>query len=322
MRKMGRLAAICIPAAFPFAEALAQSYPVKPVRVVVPTAPGGGLDMLSRLVAQKLSESLGQQFVIDNRPGAGANLGTAFAAKSAPDGYTLLVVPSSISISATLYQNLQYDALLDLAPITLIASTPSVLVVHPSVPAGSVMELIKLAKARPGSLTYASAGSGANSHLGVEMLKAMASIDLVHIPHKGIGPALTDVVAGHVSLMITGLPPALPQINAGKLRVIAMADAARSSLMPKVPTIAESGFPGYAVENWFGAFAPTGTPPKIIARLNSEVVRMLKNVQLREHLARLGYEPVGSTANEFAAQLKSEIAKWKKIIQETGARAD
>ena len=302
--------------------ALAQTYPVKPVRVVVPTAAGGGLDILSRLVAQKLSESMAQQFVVDNRPGAAGNLGTAIAAKSGADGYTLLVVPSSISISASLFQNLQYDALLDLAPVTMIVTTPYVLVVHPSVQAGSVADLMKLAKTRAGRLTYASAGSGSLSHLGVEMLRAMANVDLLHAPYKGAGPALNDVVAGHVAFTITGLAPALPFINSGKLKILATADAKRSSFMPNVPTIAESGFPGYAVENWFGMFVPKGTSPEIIARLNSEVVRMMKDAQFRDQLVKLGFEPVANTADQFGAQYRLEILKWKKIIQDAGIRVD
>ena len=300
----------------------ADAYPAKPARIVVPTAPGGGLDMLARLVAQNLSTSLGQQFVIDNRPGAGATIGTALVAKSAPDGYTLLMVPSSISISASLYKQLPYDSMTDLAALTLVASTPSVLVLHPSVPVGSVRDLLKLAKSRPGAIAYASAGSGTHSHLGMELLKQLAGVDLVHVPYKGIGPALTDVLGGQVSLMIAGLPPALTQIRAGKLKLIAVADSKRSSLLPAVPTIAESGFPGFAVENWFALFGPTGIPSAIILRLNIEVVRALRNVQIRENLVTLGYEPIGSTPAELAAQLKSEIPKWAKVIREIGVSAE
>lgn len=300
----------------------ADAYPVKPVRIVVPTAPGGGLDMLARLAAHNLSKPMGQQFVIDNRPGAGATIGTALVAKSAPDGYTLLMVPSSISISASLYKKLPYDSMTDLAAVTLVASTPSVLILHPSLPVGSIRDLLKLAKARPGQLAYASAGSGTHSHLGMEMLKKLAGVDFVHVPYKGIGPALTDVLSGQVSMMISGLPPALPQIRAGKFKVIAVADAARSSLLPAAPTIAESGFPGYAVENWFGLFAPAGTPSAIIARLNAEVARAFRIVQIRDNLVALGYEPIAGTPAELTAQLKSEIPKWAKVIQEIGVRAE
>ena len=278
--------------------------------------------MLARLVAQNLSASLGQQFVIDNRPGAGATIGTAVVAKSPPDGYALLMVPSSISISASLYKKLPYDSVTDLAAVTLVASTPSVLILHPSVPAGSIRDLLKLAKARPGQLAYASAGSGTHSHLGMEMLKKLAGVDLVHVPYKGIGPALTDVLAGQVSLKITGLPPALSQIRAGKLKLIAVADSTRSNLFPAAPTVAESGFPGYAVENWFGLFGPAGISSTIVARLNAEVVRTFRNVQIRDNLIALGYEPIGGTSAALAAQLKSEIPKWAKVIQEIGVSAE
>ena len=320
-RALAGIATVLLCAAVPGARG-ADAYPAKPVRIVVPTAPGGGLDMLARLVAQNLSTSLGQQFVIDNRPGAGATIGTALVAKSAPDGYTLLMVPSSISISASLYKNLPYDSMTDLAAVTLVASTPSVLVLHPSVPIGSVRALLKLAKSRPGQLAYASAGSGTHSHLGMEVLKQLAGVDLVHVPYKGIGPALTDVLAGQVSLMITGLPPALTQIRAGKLKLIAVADAKRSSLLPAAPTIAESGFPGYAVENWFGLFGPAGISSTIIARLNAEVVRALRSAQVRDNLVMLGYEPIGSTPAELTVQLKSEIPKWARVIREIGVGAE
>ncbi len=308
-------------AAVPGAQG-ADAYPAKQARIVVPTAPGGGLDMLARLVAQNLSTSLGQQFIIDNRPGAGATIGTALVAKSSPDGYTLLMVPSSISISASLYKKLPYDSMTDLAAVTLVASAPSVLVLHPSVPVGSVRDLLKLAKSRPGQLAYASAGSGTHSHLGMEVLKQLAGIDLVHVPYNGIGPALTNVLAGQVSLMITGLPPALTQIRAGKLKVIAVADSTRSSLLPATPTIAEAGFSGYAVENWFGLFAPAGISSTIVARLNTEVVRALQKAQIRDNLVTLGYEPIGSTPAELTARLKSEIPKWAKVIREIGASAE
>ncbi len=307
---------------FTVTSTAAQGYPNKPVRIVVPTAPGGGVDILSRLVAQKLGETLGQQFVIDNRPGAGANIGTALVAKSPADGYTLLMVPSSISISASLYRKLPYDAVKDLAPIALVAATPYFVVLHPSVPAASVRELVTLAKSRPGELTYASGGSGTASHLAGEMLKKMVGIDLVHVPYKGVGPAVTDVLAGHVSLFFAGLPASGSHIKAGKLKAIAIADAKRSPLMPQLPTIAESGYPGYAVENWLGMLAPAGTPADIISRLNGNIVRMINTAEVSERLAALGFEPVGSTPEQFAAQLKSEIAKWAKVIQETGVRAE
>jgi len=320
-RNLAAIATVLLCVAALSAQA-ADAYPAKPVRIIVPTAPGGGLDMLARLVAHNLSSSMGQQFVIDNRPGAGATIGTAVAAKSPPDGYTLLMVPSSISISASLYKQLPYDSMTDLAAVTLVASTPSVLVLHPSVPIGSVRDLLKLAKSRPGQLAYASAGSGTHSHLGMEVLKQLAGIDLVHVPYKGIGPALTDVLAGQVSLMIAGLPPALTQIRAGKLKLIAVADSARSTLFPAAPTIAESGFPGYAVENWFGLFGPAGISSMVVARLNADISLALRNTQIRDNLVRQGYEPIASTPAVLAAQLKSEIPKWAKVIREIGVSAE
>lgn len=300
----------------------AEAYPAKPVRIVVPTAPGGGLDMLARLVAHNLSSSMGQQFVIDNRPGAGATIGTALVAKAPPDGYTLLMVPSSISISASLYKQLPYDSLADLAAVSLVASTPSVFVLHPSLPAGSIRDLLKLAKARPGLIVYASGGSGTHSHLGMEMLKKLAGIDLVHVPYKGIGPAVTDVLAGQVSLMIAGLPPALTQIKAGKFKLIAVADATRAGLFPATPTIAESGFPGYAVENWFGLFGPAGISSTVVARLQTDISLALRNAQIRDSLVAQGYEPIASTPAVLAAQLKLEIPKWAKVIREIGVSAE
>jgi tripartite-type tricarboxylate transporter receptor subunit TctC len=329
-RAFGRGGAIAAAAAFAVyamtgsrgEAAQAAAYPTKPVRIIVPTAPGGGVDILARLVGQKLSESMGQPFVVDNRGGAAGNLGTTLAAKAPADGYTLLMVPSSISISPALYAQLQYDAQKDLAPVALVASTPYFMLLHPSVPASSVKQLVALAKGRPGQLNYASAGAGTASHLAVEMFKRSAGVDFVHVPFKGVGPAMINLISGHVSLMVAGYPPAAPHIKAGRLKALAVADRTRTSLMPAVPTVAESGYPGYAVENWLGLLAPAGTPEPIIARLNGEIVAILKNPQIREQLAAQGLEPAGSTPGEFASQLAAEIAKWKRVVAETGVRAD
>lgn len=299
-----------------------ETYPSKHVRVVVPTAPGGGLDMLARMLAQRLSATLGQQFLIDNRPGAGATIGTGLVARSAPDGYTLLIVPSSFTITSSLYKRLPYDPVKDLAPVMLVASTPSVLVVHPSIPVRSVRDLIKLAKAQPGQLNYASAGVGTHSHLGMEMLKKMARFEATNIPHKGMGPAITDIIAGHASLLITGLPPVFSHIKAGKLRAIAVADAERSRVLPALSTVAESGLPGYAVENWFGLFVPAGTPEVIIARLNAEIVRILQLPELRAQVLEQGYELVGSTPKRLSEQIELEIPKWAKVIREIGLQPE
>lgn len=300
----------------------ADSYPSKSVRLVIPTAPGGGLDMLARILAQRLSGAMGQQFLPDNRPGAGATIGTAIVARAPKDGYMLLIVPSSFSITPSLYKQLPYDPIKDLAPMMLVASTPSVLLVHPSVPVRSVRELIKFAKARPGQLNYVSAGVGTHSHLGMEMLKKMAGINVINVPHKGMGPAITDIIAGHASLLIAGLPPVFPQMKAGKTRAIAVADIKRSSLLPELPTIAESGFQGFSVENWFGLFAPAGTPDAIIAKLNAEIVRILQVPQIREQLTAQGYEAVGSTPDQLFQQVKSEILKWANIIKDIGLQPE
>lgn len=304
------------------APALAQNYPSKPVRVIVPTAPGGGVDILARVLGQKLSEQLGVQFVVDNRPGAAGNIGNGLAAKAAPDGYTVLMAPSAIAMGATLYSHITYDVVKDFAPISQLASTPYFIVLHPSVPANDVRQLIALAKAHPGQLTYASAGAGSASHLAGELLKRMAGVDIVHVPYKGIGPAMTDVLAGHVSFIIAGLAPAKPQVEAGKLKIIAVADAKRSSLMPKVATVAESGLPGYAVENWIGMFAPAGTPAAIVRKLNNETLKALNGAGTRQQLAAQGLEPIGSSPEEFARTIKTEVEKWARFIKETGIRSD
>lgn len=300
----------------------ADSYPSKYVRLVIPTAPGGGVDMLGRILAQKMSATLQQQFVLENRPGASATIGTAFVARSAPDGYTLLFVPSSFTITPSLYKRLPFDPIKDLAPVMLVNSAPSVFVVHPSVPAGSVGDLIKLAKARPDLINYASAGVGTHSHLGMEMFKKMARIEAIHIPHKGIGPAVYDILGGHSSLLIAGLPPIFSHIKAGKLRPIAVAEAERSKLLPNLRTVAESGFRGYAVDNWYGLFVSAGTPDAIIAKLNSELVRILQTPQLREQLGEQGFELIASTPERLAEQVKSEIPKWTKIIREIGLQPE
>ena len=304
------------------APALAQNYPSKPVRVIVPTAPGGGVDILARVLGQKLSEQLGVQFVVDNRPGAAGNIGNGLAAKAAPDGYTVLTAPSAIAMGATLYSHITYDVVKDFAPISQLASTPYFIVLHPSVPANDVRQLIALAKAHPGQLTYASAGAGSASHLAGELLKRMAGVDIVHVPYKGIGPAMTDVLAGHVSFIIAGLAPAKPQVEAGKLKIIAVADAKRSSLMPKVATVAESGLPGYAVENWIGMFAPAGTPAAIVRKLNNETLKALNGAGTHQQLAAQGLEPIGSSPEEFARTIKTEVEKWARFIKETGIRSD
>ena len=295
------LACISI-AAYPL-RAQPLAYPSKLVRIIVPTAPGGGVDILSRLVGQKLAESLGQPFVVDNRGGAAGNLGAAIAAKAAPDGYTLLMTPSAISISAALYPSLQYDGRRDFVPVSILASTPYFVLTHPSVPASSLKPLIAFARAHPGQLNYSSAGAGSASHLAMEMLKRAARIDIVHVPFKGVGPAMTALLSGEVSLMVAGYPPSAAHIKAGRIRALAIADAKRSAFMPALPTVAEAGYPGYAVENWVGLMVPAGTPAAIVNRLASEVTALIRRPEMKEQLA-------------------AEIMKWKRVVSETGVRAD
>jgi tripartite-type tricarboxylate transporter receptor subunit TctC len=304
-------------------EAAAQSaYPAKPVRFIVPSAAGGGTDIIARSVAHKLSESLGQQFVVDNRPGAGQMIGIELAAKSHADGYTILMAASTLAINPIMYKKVRYDPLRDFAPITQAASLPNVLVVHPSLPANSVAELIALARRQPGRINYASAGIGTSPQMSVELLKSMAKIDLVHIPYKGSAPGVVDLLAGQVTVMTPNVLTALPHIKAGKLRALAVTSAKRSEALPEVPTIAESGLPGYDSVQWYGVLAPAGTPREIVARLHAEIARALRAPDVRERLAADGAEPVGSSPEEFAAFIRSEIDKWARVASAAGIRAE
>jgi tripartite-type tricarboxylate transporter receptor subunit TctC len=305
----------------PFAPALAQSYPVKTIRLVGPFPPGGSNDFVSRIIARKLDENWGQRVVVDNRPGGNGVIGTQIVARSAPDGYTVLFVPAAHAISAALNSNLPYDPIKDFAPVTNIASAPNVLVVHPSLPAKSVRELIALAKARPGQLTYGSAGVGYPSHLAAEMLNSMAGTSMVHVPYRGAGPAMTDLMAGQIQLSFPSLPGALPHLRSGRLRALAVTSTRRSSVMPGLPTVGET-LPGYATETWFGLFMPAGTPGDIIAKMNAEIVRIIRMPDVREQLSAQGADPIGSSPEEFAAYVKAEIEKWSRVIKQAGVRAE
>jgi tripartite-type tricarboxylate transporter receptor subunit TctC len=294
----------------------AQSdYPSKPVKIIVPSAPGGGTDIAARVLAQHLSQSLGQQFFIDNRPGAGNMIGIEAAARSAPDGYTLLMTASTLSINQLTYKKVLYDAVRDFAPISLVVSLPSVLVVHPSVPARSLAELIALAKQKPDQLTYASAGTGTNPHLSMELLKTMVGIEIRHIPYRGVGPALNDVVAGQVSTLIAGVLTTKPQVDAGTVRGLAVTGLKRVESLPDVPTVAESGVPTYEALQWYGLLAPAGTPAPIIARLHAETAKAVRSVEMKERLAADGADPVGNTPAEFAAHIKDEMRKWAEVAR-------
>lgn len=304
------------------AAASAQNFPAKPIRIVVPLAAGGPGDVLTRAVAQKLTDNLGQQVVIDNRPGANTNIGNESVAKSAPDGYTLLSTASTLTINPALYANLPYDAVKSFTPVSLIAWTPLVLVVHPSLPVKSVPELVALAKARPGQIYYGSAGSGSVLHLAGEMLNTMARIELVHVPYKGVTNAFSDLLGGQISLMFPGAPIALPQARAGKLRALATTGEKRAPAAPELPTVAETGFPGYEVSVWYGLLAPAGTPAATVNRLNAEIVKVVQLPEIAERWATLGAEPLTNTPEQFAVFIKNDLAKWAKVVRDSGAKVD
>jgi len=320
-----RLAAIAlgISAVFGAAgELAAQSWPTRSVRFVVPFPAGGSADTLARLLAQKLSERLNQPFVTDNRPGAGGNIGTDIAAKSAPDGYTFLVTPSSLAIAPSLYPSLSWDPVKDFAPVVLVASTPNILVVHPSVPAESVTQLIALAKSKPGQLNYASGGNGATNHLAGELFKRMTTTDIVHVPYRGNPLAVIDVLNGQVAMMFDFMITSLPHVKAGKLRPLAVTGAKRSSQVPELPTVAEAGVPGFEASTWFSVMAPTGTANDVVQKLNAEVNAVLQMADVRERLNTLGAEPMGGTTEQAAAYIAAEQDKWGKVIREAGIKAN
>jgi tripartite-type tricarboxylate transporter receptor subunit TctC len=302
--------------------ACAQQYPAKPVRFVLPYgASGGAPDIVARLVAAKLTEAWGQQVVIEPRVGAGGTIGTEVVANAAPDGYTLLLTSPSHAINVTLYSRLPYDAVADFAPITQLVEVPNILVVHPSLPARSVKELIALAKAKPGSLNYGSAGSGSSQHLAGELFKKMADVNMVHIPYKGGGGVVVDLIAGQLQLTF-GSATSLPYVRSGRLIALAVTTAQRVSSLPALPTIAESGLPGYEASAWYALFAPARTPRLIIDKVQTDVVRALKSPDVRERLAFETIQPVGSTSTELAEFLKREIPKWGAIVRDSGAKVD
>ena len=303
--------------------AQAQSYPNKPIRLVCPFPPGGAVDIASRAVAQALTQQLGQPVTVDNRPGAGGNIGAEIAAKSPADGYTLLMATSNIlAINPVLYSKMAFDSLKDFAPVSIVVVVSNVLVLHPSVPANSVQEVIALAKAQPGKLTYASSGNGTSMHLAGELFKSMAGVDMVHIPYKGAAASTVDLLAGRVNMVFDSLPPALPNIKAGKVRALAVTGAKRSQFLPELPTIAEAALPGYETSIWFGIVAPAGTPPEIISRLNAELVKAAASTEFRERLTHHGFEVLSSTPEHMADSVRSEMAKWGKVVKALGMRVD
>jgi tripartite-type tricarboxylate transporter receptor subunit TctC len=303
--------------------ALAQGWPARPMRIIVPFAAGGATDLIARVVAQKLTDSLGQSVVVENRTGASGMIGADAVAKAAPDGYTLLMASTAeIAINPSLYSKMAYDPAKDLAPITLAGITPLVLVVNPASSLGSVRDIVAQAKAKPGSLSYASAGNGSVQHLSGELLKMLTTTDMVHVPYKGAAPALTDVLGSQVSMFFSGMPPAMPHVKSGKLRALAVTTTKRSPAAPDVPTMAEAGIAGFDISNWFGMFAPTGTPEDVLNRLNTEIVKALALPDVKERLAAQGAEVVGDSRMEFAAFIKAEQAKYAELIKVSHAKAE
>ena len=304
--------------------AMAQGFPQRPVRIIVPYPPGSGTDIVARILGQKLSEGWGQQVIVDNRPGAGAIIGVDAVAKAAPDGYTIGIADTGpLAINPALYAKLPYHPVRDFAPVTVVATLPFMLVVHPSVPARNVAELVALAKAKPGQINYASVGNGSAVHLATELFKSRAGIDLTHIPYKGSAPALQGLLAGEASVMFVNLLSAMPLVKAGKLRALAAAPAARIGALPDLPTIAEAGVPGYAFEAWFGIVAPAGTPKAVVDRLNQELGRVLALPEVGVLLVNKGgFEPVGSTVESFTSLIPAEMERWGKLVRETGAKVE
>jgi len=300
----------------------ASDYPNKSLRMIVPFAPGGSNDIMARLIAQKFNESMGQPVVVDNRGGASGIIGTDLAAKSPPDGYTLLVMSLTFTVNPSLFRKLPYDTLKDLIPVTLIGSAPLMLVVHPSVPAKSLKEFIAHVQANPGKLNFGSGGPGTTPHLAGEMLKTMAKLQMTHVPYKGGGPALADLMGGQIQLMLENIPSTLPFVKAGKLRALALSGLKRSSLVPDLPTLDEAGLKGYEIVGWNGLFVPAGTPGPIITRLHTETQRALAAPDTQKRLAAMGADGVGNSPGEFGAFVKAEVTKWARIVRESGMKVE
>jgi tripartite-type tricarboxylate transporter receptor subunit TctC len=298
-----------------FAQA---NYPTRAVRIIVPSSPGGGTDILSRLVTPGLSERLGQTVVVDNRPGAGSIIGNDVVAKATPDGYTLLMGISTLAILPAMHKKLPYDAMRDLAPITQAISAPNILVVHPSLPVKTVKELIGFAKKRPGEINYASAGLGTNPHLSMELFLSMADLKMVHVAYKGLGPALVDLIAGQVVVATSTMLAGLPHVRSGRLRGLAITGSKRSNVLPNLPTVSEAGVPGYEAVQWYGLFAPAKTPKEIVTKLHGAMTGVLHSAAIKEKFATDGAEPVGNTPEEFARFLRSETDKWGKVVRMAG----
>ncbi|MEN3354942.1 MAG: hypothetical protein V7640_3100 [Betaproteobacteria bacterium] len=304
------------------AQATSESYPLRPVRVVVGLAPGGGTDIQTRLIAQKLSEHLGRSFLVENRTGAGGTVAYAFVAKSPADGYTLLGVASGYSITPAVFSRLSYDPVKDFDPVSLAIEAPILLLVHPAVPVKNVSELIALAKARPNALDFGSAGHGTSTHMAMELFKSMAGVRLVHVPYKGTGQALTDLLAGQIPVLFGNILSCLPYVKAGRLRALAVTSSKRSAAMPELPSIAEAGVPGYNTTTWHGWLAPAGTSTAVVQRLSSEIAKVVRSPEVMQKMSGDGGVAVGSTPEQFARHLVAEIARWRKVVRETGVQVE
>ena len=306
--------------AWPAAAAQAVSYPTRPVRLVNPYTPGGSVDIVARTVAQKFNEAWGQPVIVDNRPGAGTTIGTAMVAHAPRDGYTLLVTTGTISVNVSLYRDLSFDPVKDLAPIALVVQTPNVLAVHPAVPARSTQEFITLAKAKPGQINYGSSGAGTSTHLTMELFNSLADIQMLHIAYKGATPAISAILSGEVQAIFNPVTAMLPQARAGKLRALAVSSSQRVEIAPELPTVAESGVPGFESIVWYAVFAPAGTPRDITRQLNAEINRILRQPEARESFLRIGMVPVGGTTEALGDYVKVEIARWAKVVKDAGVK--
>ncbi|HSQ04718.1 MAG TPA: tripartite tricarboxylate transporter substrate binding protein [Burkholderiales bacterium] len=300
----------------------ADEYPTQNIRLISPFTPGGGNDIVARTTAAEMSKNMSHALIVDNRPGANSIVGMDLAAKAPPNGYTLIMASSAMAVNATLYSRLPFDTVKDFAPVSLAGSTPFVVAVHPSLPVRNVRELIAFAKRKPGELLYPSSGTGNSTHLAGELFSAMAGVKLVHVPYKGTAPGLTDLIAGRLSLVFNAPVSVLPHIAAGRLRAIAVTSSSRSSVLPELPTVAESGLPGYEANTWHGVLAPAQTPMSIIGRLNSEIIKALRSAQVKERFAAVGVEPQGNTPTEFAKYIQAEIDRWAKVIKSAGVKPE
>ena len=315
-----RALAVCLAAVSGYSSA--QDFPSKPLRLVVGSTPGGGTDISARLIAPKMSEQLGQQVVVENRPGATTTIGVNYVVRSAPDGYTLLMGVSSLAINPHILKNVPYDALKDLAPVTQVLVAPNIMVAHPSLPIRTVMDLVAFARARPGQLNFAAGGAGSSQHLAIELFLYMTGTKIVHVPYKGQGMALIDVVAGQVSLMMANVISALPHVRSARLRALGVTGSKRTTVAPDIPTIAEVGVPGYEVLQWYGVLAPAATPREIIGRLHGVIAHAVQDPKIRERIVADAGEPVGNTPDEFSAILRADYKKWGEVIRKAGIRVD